>query len=118
MEKYTQLLTELNSNIWDFSELKFCEYRSAQVMIDLLRNEGFSVKVGLAGMDTAFTAAIGNGHPVIGLLAEFDALSGLSQCADIAVPRPRGNGKRSWMRTQLVGHRLGRCSAYAAGLFS
>lgn len=89
MEKYTQLLTELNCNIWDFSELKFCEYRSAQAMIDLLRNEGFSVEVGLAGMDTAFTATIGNGHPVIGLLAEFDALSGLSQCADIAVPCPR-----------------------------
>lgn len=89
MEQYAELLTELNRKIWNFSELKFQEHQSAQAMAELLRSEGFSVTMGLAGMETAFSASFGNGHPVIGLLAEFDALSGLSQCADVTVPCPR-----------------------------
>ena len=95
MEQYEKLLTELNETIWDLSELKFCEQRSAQAMANLLRQQGFQVELGLAGMDTAFTATAGEGHPVIGLLAEYDALSGLSQCAGVAHPCPRegtGNG--------------------------
>ena len=89
MEAYEKLLTQLNAEIWDFSELKFCEYRSSGAIIDLLKKEGFSVKSGLAGMDTAFTASFGSGHPIIGILAEYDALSGLSQKANVASPSPR-----------------------------
>lgn len=89
METYTQLLTELNEKIWNFSELKFQEHQSADAMAELLRSHGFTVTMGLADMDTAFTATYGSGKPVIGLLAEFDALSGLSQCADVTTPCPR-----------------------------
>lgn len=95
MEDYKQLLTKLNETIWDYAELKFCEHHSAQAMADVMRDQGFEVEMGLAGMDTAFTAKAGAGHPVIGLLAEFDALSGLSQCANVVHPCPRegtGNG--------------------------
>ena len=95
MKEYSQLLTQLNNEIWDFAELKFCEHQSAEAMEKVLREQGFAVETGLAGMDTAFIARAGSGHPVIGLLAEFDALSGLSQCADVAVACPRegtGNG--------------------------
>ena len=84
MEDYKQLLTQLNCEIWDLAELKFCEHRSAKAMADVMRDQGFAVEQGLAGMETAFTAKAGEGHPVIGLLAEFDALSGLSQCANSA----------------------------------
>lgn len=89
METYTQLLTELNEKIWNFSKLKFQEHQSADAMAELLRSHGFTVTMGLADMDTAFTATYGSGKPVIGLLAEFDALSGLSQCADVTAPCPR-----------------------------
>ncbi len=41
METYEKLLTQLNAKIWDFSELKFCEYRSSGAIIDLLKKEGF-----------------------------------------------------------------------------
>ena len=57
----------------------FSRKKSAAALSDLLEEEGFSVTRGLAGMDTAFQAVIGTGHPVIGILAEYDALSGLSQ---------------------------------------
>ena len=112
MEQYEKLLTELNETIWDLSELKFCEQRSAQAMANLLRQQGFQVELGLAGMDTAFTATAGEGHPVIGLLAEYDALSGLSQCAGVAHPCPRegtGNGHG-------CGHNLLGAGAMAAAI--
>lgn len=43
---------------------------------------------GLANMEHAFVATYGNGAPVIGILAEFDALGNLSQVADCEVPNP------------------------------
>ena len=47
----------------------------------LLAQEGFKIDKGVAGMPTAFVATYGSGKPVIGILAEFDALPGLSQQA-------------------------------------
>jgi aminobenzoyl-glutamate utilization protein B len=39
------------------------------------------VEPGVAGIPTAFVASYGSGHPIIGILAEYDALPGLSQQA-------------------------------------
>jgi aminobenzoyl-glutamate utilization protein B len=44
-----------------------------------LKENGFTIESGVAGMPTAFVATYGEGSPVIGILAEFDALPGLSQ---------------------------------------
>ena len=57
------------------------EVKSSKELQDLLRANGFAVEAGVAGMPTAFTATFGTGSPVIGILAEFDALPGLSQDA-------------------------------------
>ena len=57
------------------------EKRSARFYCELLEKEGFLVEKGICGIDTAFSASFGSGRPVIGLLAEYDALSGLSQKA-------------------------------------
>ena len=37
------------------------------------------MKRNLAGIETAFSGTYGHGKPVVGILGEFDALSGLSQ---------------------------------------
>lgn len=89
VENYEELLTELNACIWDYAELKFGEYRSAQALEKLLEEMGFEIKSGVAGMETAFTATYGSGSPVIGILAEYDALSGLSQEAGKTCQKPR-----------------------------
>lgn len=112
MEDYKQLLTELNSKIWDYSELKFCERQSAETMSGLLKDQGFTVELGLAGMPTAFTATAGSGRPVIGLLAEFDALSGLSQCAGVTEPCPRAGTENG----HGCGHNLLGTAAVGAAL--
>ena len=72
-------LTALSDSIWGFAELSLQEYRSAACLADFLENEGFTVERGIAGIETAFCASFGSGKPVIGLLAEYDALDGLQQ---------------------------------------
>lgn len=78
----------LSDVIWDYAELAFTEHQSAEALCRQLEKEGFAVTRGVAGIETAFTARYGSGKPVIGILGEFDALSGLSQKAGCAVREP------------------------------
>lgn len=89
MKDYSKLLCDLSDEIWDYSELRFQEFKSAAAIVDVMKSEGFAVETGLADMETSFVATYGSGKPVIGLLAEYDALSGMSQEAGISVPKPR-----------------------------
>lgn len=72
-------LIELSDAIWDYAEAGFHESQSADAQIAILEKYGFTVEKGVAGMPTAFVASYGSGHPIIGLLGEYDALPGLSQ---------------------------------------
>lgn len=74
-------LNRVNRNIWGWAETGLEEHKSSAELQDLLRANGFTVESGVAGMPTAFVATFGSGRPVIGILAEFDALPGLSQAA-------------------------------------
>jgi len=65
--------------IWNFAELGYLETKSSALLQETLRKEGFIVQSGVADIPTAFVASYGSGKPVIGILAEFDALPGLSQ---------------------------------------
>ena len=65
--------------IWDWAELGYQETQSSLLLQGLLQDHGFKVESGVAGMPTAFVASYGSGEPVIGILAEFDALPGVSQ---------------------------------------
>lgn len=66
-------------DIWSYAELGFLETQSTERLQSVLREAGFTVTTGVSEMPTAFLATYGNGGPVIGILAEFDALPGLSQ---------------------------------------
>ena len=70
---------KLQKTIWANPELGFLETNSSGLLKQHLREYGFTIEEGVAGMPTAFVATYGSGKPVIGLLAEFDALPGLSQ---------------------------------------
>ncbi|HVU97555.1 MAG TPA: amidohydrolase [Puia sp.] len=67
--------------IWDYAEVGYKEVKSSALLQKTLTDNGFSVKTGVADIPTAFVASYGSGSPVIGILAEFDALPGLSQQA-------------------------------------
>ena len=66
-------------SIWDYAEVGFKENKSSLLLQYTLRDNGFKVDAGIAGMPTAFVATYGSGSPVIAILAEYDALPGLSQ---------------------------------------
>ena len=68
------IIQDLSMELWNFSEIALEEVRSAQLLADVLEKEGFSVERGVADMPTAFVASWGQGGPVIGILAEYDAL--------------------------------------------
>lgn len=74
-------LHRVNRNIWTWAETGLEETKSSAELQSLLRANGFTLEAGVAGMPTAFVASYGTGRPVIGILAEFDALPGLSQDA-------------------------------------
>ncbi|MEH3047261.1 amidohydrolase [Sphingomonas adhaesiva] len=68
--------------IWKFAEVGYQETQSSALLQQRLKAAGFAVTAGVAGEPTAFVASFKNGAgPVIGVLAEFDALPGLSQAA-------------------------------------
>ena len=66
--------------------------KSAAYLKEYLASEGFTIASGVADIPTAFTATYGSGRPYIGLLAEYDALSGLSQKAGVAEQKPLATG--------------------------
>lgn len=79
MADYKALLSE----IWGYAETGFEEYKSSEAMCKFLENEGFTVTRNIAHMETAYEAVYGSGHPVICFLAEYDALFGMNQKADV-----------------------------------
>ncbi len=74
-DKYNQLAM----NLWNYAEMGYLETNSAKAIKKILKEEGFNVTDQIAGIPTAFVAEYGTEGPVIGILAEFDALPGLSQ---------------------------------------
>lgn len=69
--------------LWERPELGYLEQASSALLQQELRDAGFEVGAGVAGMPTAFVARAGRRGkgPVIALLAEMDALPGASQAA-------------------------------------
>lgn len=65
--------------IWDYAEVGYKEVKSSALLQQTLKENGFDIKAGVADIPTAFVASYGSGKPVIGILAEYDALPGLSQ---------------------------------------
>jgi aminobenzoyl-glutamate utilization protein B len=79
IEKKSASYKQVAKDIWGYAELGFLETKSTSKLQDVLKSEGFKIETGVSAMPTAFVASYGSGEPVIGILAEFDALPGLSQ---------------------------------------
>ncbi len=79
IDNNNELLIEVSDKIWDFAELGFVEFKSSKLLLDVLKDYGFTVEAGVADIPTAFVASYGSGKPIIGIMGEYDALPGLSQ---------------------------------------
>ena len=107
-EDIIKKMEETSDYIFRNPELSLKEYKSSRALADFLGAEGFTVRWGIAGFETAFAAEWSNGHckneleesvqaengstepiepiepikpiePVIGFLAEYDALPDLGR---------------------------------------
>lgn len=74
--------TEVAQAIWDKAELGYLETESSALLQTTLARHGFEIESGVADIPTAFVASYGSGKPIIAVLAEFDALPGISQSAN------------------------------------
>ncbi|MBA4197175.1 MAG: amidohydrolase [Chitinophaga sp.] len=105
-EKYKKIAL----TIWDYAEVGYKEVKSSALHQQTLKDAGFTVLAGVAGIPTAFVATYGSGKPVIGILAEFDALPGLSQTNS---PEKQSAGKDAG---HGCGHHLFGTASVAAGI--
>lgn len=104
-------INKVSQFLWDYSEIALKEHKSADLLIEILEKEGFNIEKSVAGMPTAFVATYGTSDPVIGILAEYDALPGIGN-APLPYKAPREDGLTSG---QGCGHNLfGSASVNAA----
>ena len=82
-QNFEQQFESISDQIWEFAETRYQEFCSSALQADFLEKEGFTVTRNLGGIATAFSASFGSGHPVIGLLGEYDALPHMNQTADV-----------------------------------
>jgi aminobenzoyl-glutamate utilization protein B len=95
VEQVTPTIERIADELWNLAELSLVEVKSAQLLIDILRAEGFTItSVGTANVPTAFIAEWGSGKPILGILSEYDALPGLGNEA-VPYQQPRKDQKTS-----------------------
>ena len=87
IETKKALYSQMAMQIWEWAEVGYLEEKSSALLQSALKDEGFKVESGVAEIPTAFSATYGSGGPVIAILAEFDALPGVSQDA-VPVKQP------------------------------
>ena len=97
--------------IWEYAEVGFKENKSSLLLQNMLKDNGFDVQAGIAGMPTAFVASYGSGSPVIAVLAEYDALPGLSQDSSVVKSPLAGSNTGHG-----CGHHLFGTGSVAAGI--
>lgn len=79
IDKISDKLLNMADCIFDNPEIGLQEYKSSELLINTLKENGFNIEQNIGGFETAFRATytLGNGGPAIGLLCEYDAIENL-----------------------------------------
>jgi aminobenzoyl-glutamate utilization protein B len=98
-----------NDSVFSFGELGFQEIETTKFLTDILKQNGFTVEHGIAGIPTAWTARWGTGKPVIALGSDVDCIPQASQKPGVAYHDPiiegapgHGEGHNSGMPLQIA----------------
>lgn len=89
LREFTQQMVDM---IFSFGELGFQEFETSRYLTDLLRQHGFTVEEGIAGIPTAWIATWGSGKPVIALGSDIDGIPQASQKPGVAYHAPLVEG--------------------------
>lgn len=112
IDKDKELFFKISDYIYDNPETAFEEYKSSKILMDTLRENGFEVTHNVASIPTAFKATYGSGKPSLGILAEYDGLSNMSQVGGAEEPKSI-DGKD---KNHSCGHNLFAGGSLAAAL--
>lgn len=77
LESIKEDLFKISSYLYNNPEESFKEYNSSEYLCNIYKKFGFKVKKNIMNMPTAFSAEIGNGHPRICFICEYDAVKDL-----------------------------------------
>ncbi|NNF27411.1 MAG: amidohydrolase [Gemmatimonadetes bacterium] len=92
VEARSKLTQQIVDQIFSFAELGFQEFETSAYLVALLREEGFAVEEGVAGIPTAWVASWGAGDPVISLGTDIDNIPKASQTPGVACALPLVEG--------------------------
>ncbi len=87
-----RLTQQMVDQIFSYGELGYQEVETSRYLVKLLRDSGFSVEQGIAGLPTAWIASWGSGKPVISLGADLDDIPQASQVPGVACHVPLVEG--------------------------
>ncbi len=88
VEKMRDFTQQMVDQIFSFGELGFQEIETHKYLVGVLRQHGFTVEEGVAGIPTAFMASWGRGKPVIALGSDIDGIPQSSQKPGVAYRSP------------------------------
>ena len=111
LESQKSTYQKIALKIWKWAELGYQEEKSSALLKKTLSDAGFAIQTNVAKIPTAFIAEYGSGHPIIAILAEYDALPGISQKA-IPTRDPLISGGAG----HACGHHLFGTASIAAGI--
>lgn len=117
IEDNKDFLINISDKIWEFAEIGFEEYKSSELLSNVLEDYDFKVEKGVAQMPTAFYATYGSKKPIIAVLGEYDALPGLSQATKpVRDPLKEGTPGHGCGHNLLGTASLGACLAIKKSL--
>src|SRR5688572_3966221 len=73
IENHEEQLVTWSNQVWEFAEPSLRETKSAKLLVNILKAEGFTIQENVSGMPTVFIATYGTAQPVVGLFGEYDA---------------------------------------------
>ncbi len=108
VEGRAKLVQEIVDQLFSFGELGFQEFETQRYLTGLLRDNGFEIELGVAGMPSAWTARWGSGRPVIAMGSDVDGIPQSNQ-------KP-GVGYREPILSMAPGHGEGHNSGQAVNI--
>ncbi|MEI6948192.1 peptidase dimerization domain-containing protein [Paraflavisolibacter sp. H34] len=88
IENQKVLTQQMVDMVFSYGELGFQESETSRYLTDILKKNGFTIEMGMAGIPTAWTAKWGSGKPVIAVGSDIDCIPKASQKPGVAYHDP------------------------------
>jgi len=92
IDSRAQFTQQFVDQVFSFGELGFQEFETSKYIVGILKQNGFTVREGVAGIPTAWVATLGSGKPVIALGSDLDGIPQASQIPGVACHLPLVQG--------------------------